>query len=396
MKKFIIILFSLFLTNNIFAEIKVPGSGGINYWYDFEKFYKKQLKKSQKKKQKLIFYGSTGEGGWSTGFKIVKDINDKVHEQAYKNCMKGAKKYTQNECFLFAINDKIVWTNIDEPIASRKMNLTIDENDKKPGRFFEDQPDVTDKPQVHFIYLLNKESKDNEWDVSGKMEKDLLEANKKMLKMTKGKQKFRYDMREDGKMDISFVRFDIQFKGDYGMNYPDAYLTKLGFNDPNKLYFAWVDVSHRDGGQGSVHHGYIFLKSKYNSGSKKRILITLHELMHVNGFAWACTKGNKNGHKLGTIIGGPEGGDKYNLGSLYEHGDDTCPDFKDSVFLEPTSSTSFNPVYLQCARAAEVGRGIAPDSNYDWKSRYSHKKLKKIEKNRTWCTYNRYKNFSNH
>ena len=30
--------------------------------------------------------------------------------------------------------------------------------------------------------------------------------------------------------------------------------------------------------------------------------------------------------------------------------------------------------------AAEVGRGIAPDSNYDWRSRYSHKKLKKIKK----------------
>ena len=94
MKKIFIFLFAIvfystsFLTNNIFAEIKVPGSGGINYWNDFEKFYKKQLKKSQKKNQKLIFYGSTSGGGWATGFKIVKDINDQVHEQAYKQCMK--------------------------------------------------------------------------------------------------------------------------------------------------------------------------------------------------------------------------------------------------------------------------------------------------------------------
>ena len=64
-------------------------------------------------------------------------------------------------------------------------------SDEKPGRFFEDQPDVTDQPQVHFIYLLNKDSKDNEWDISGKMESELLEANQKMLEMTKGKQKFR-------------------------------------------------------------------------------------------------------------------------------------------------------------------------------------------------------------
>ena len=88
--------------------------------------------------------------------------------------MKRAKKYTQNDCFLFAINDKIVWTNIDGPIASVnidgpiasvKFNLEIDENDKKPGRFFKDQPDITDEPQVHFIYILNKDSKDNEWDI---------------------------------------------------------------------------------------------------------------------------------------------------------------------------------------------------------------------------------------
>ena len=142
-------------------------------------------------------------------------------------------------------------------------------SDEKTGRYFKDQTDVSDEPQVHFIYLLNKDSEDNEWDINGKMEKELLEANEKMFEMTKGNQKFRYDMREDGKMDSSFVRFDKQFKGNYGMNYPDAYLTKLGFNNPNKLYFAWVDVGHRDGGQASVHHGYIFLKANIIKALKR-------------------------------------------------------------------------------------------------------------------------------
>ena len=122
---------------------------------------------------------------------------------------------------------------------------TVFASDEKAGRYFVDQPDVSDEPQIHFIYLLNKDSEDREWDINGKMEKELLEANEKMFEMTKGKQKFRYDMREDGKMDISFVRFDKQYKGNYGMNYPDAYLTKLGFNSPNKLYFAWaVSYTH--------------------------------------------------------------------------------------------------------------------------------------------------------
>ena len=63
------------------------------------------------------------------------------------------------------------------------------------------------------------------------------------------------------------------------------------------------------------------------------------------------------------------------------------------VFLTPTSSTPFNPVELKCAMAAEVGRGIAPNPDYKWRERYSHKKLQKVKKKRTWCTYNKYKNY---
>jgi len=40
--------------------------------------------------------------------------------------------------------------------------LPLFASDEKPGRYFEDQPDVTKDGQVHFIYLLNKDSKDNE------------------------------------------------------------------------------------------------------------------------------------------------------------------------------------------------------------------------------------------
>jgi len=37
-------------------------------------------------------------------------------------------------------------------------NLTF-ASDEKPGRFFEDQPDVNDDYQIHFIYLLAKKPK---------------------------------------------------------------------------------------------------------------------------------------------------------------------------------------------------------------------------------------------
>ena len=39
------------------------------------------------------------------------------------------------------------------------------ESDKKPGRFFDDQPDVNDDYQIHIVYSLLKDSKDKEGDI---------------------------------------------------------------------------------------------------------------------------------------------------------------------------------------------------------------------------------------
>ena len=93
-------------------------------------------------------------------------------------------------------------------------NLTF-AADEKPGRFFEDQPDVTDDFQIHFNYLLAADSEDREMDISGEMEKILLEVNEVMLKATaenkKGDgvaRKYKFDYRADGKIDITFIRLD--------------------------------------------------------------------------------------------------------------------------------------------------------------------------------------------
>jgi len=42
--------------------------------------------------------------------------------------------------------------------------------DEKPGRFFEDQSDVNGDYQIHVIYSLYSDSKDNEGDINGKWE----------------------------------------------------------------------------------------------------------------------------------------------------------------------------------------------------------------------------------
>ena len=57
--------------------------------------------------------------------------------------------------------------------------------DKKSGRFFEDQPDVNDDYQIHFIYTLAADSKDREWDINGKIEKIADKMNKLHEKLSK-------------------------------------------------------------------------------------------------------------------------------------------------------------------------------------------------------------------
>ena len=139
-------------------------------------------------------------------------------------------------------------------------------NDEKPGRFFEDRPDVTDDYQIHFIYMLDKDGKDNELDINGEMQKELEELNEEMFKLTGNKQKYKFDYREDGKLDISFIRLDRKgTKKGWNNTYPDYYIQKLGFNNPKKLYYSWVDFRHPDGGQMGVHSGYTFLLSKFSN-----------------------------------------------------------------------------------------------------------------------------------
>ena len=90
--------------------------------------------------------------------------------------------------------------------------------DEKPGRFFEDQPDVTDNYQIHFIYMLTASDKDRELDINGKIEEYADKMNKlhesfsKKTKGSSGPKKYKYDYREDGKLDVSFIRLDRKRK----------------------------------------------------------------------------------------------------------------------------------------------------------------------------------------
>ena len=128
-----------------------------------------------------------------------------AHKKSFKECTKHSKKQNTGECFLFAINDEIVWelsedkakalnqtlsktlskmnehdeekytsgnpsfkfVNINDPAFvkyTEQKKLTYkNRQDDIPGRFLYDQEDVTDDYQVHAIYVLASDSKDKQY-----------------------------------------------------------------------------------------------------------------------------------------------------------------------------------------------------------------------------------------
>ena len=289
--------------------------------------------------------------------------------------MKNAAKYTQEDCFIFAIDDKIVW-NLDGPAkpkesesaeskAKREKQAQLD---KRPGRFFEDQPDVNDDYQVHFFYVLAKDSKDKEIDVNGWLEKRLITVNSKFEKWSKKNkksngvgQKFKFDYRKDGKIDITFVRIDLTKAELKTPKYPErliyGLLSKDNYlNNPKKTYALFTGfnskIGNSHGGSGSPPITTIFIPAVKSYGVKGMDIIILHELFHTQGASYPCGKRTYAGahvkgsdvlgkNKTTTTIDGKN--DTY-----YLHGMKDCPDLSKSVYLTPTAEDSWDPYSVYC------------------------------------------------
>jgi len=232
--------------------------------------------------------------------------------------------------------------------------------DEKSGRFFEDQPDVTDDYQIHFNYLLAADSEDREMDINGKMEKMLLEINEVMLKATAEKKKsdgvarkYKFDYRADGKLDITFIRMDMKHK-ELPNSANDAIVPFLykAKNQKNikKIYYNFADFTspNGDGGEAGVGYGSTYLRDRSNSASYF-LLVTLHELLHTQGMGYDCVPGIKsgNGHysndKPGYMLGSGR-----KIGSVYAHATEGCPQMMDSVYLTPTRNDPYDPYEHGC------------------------------------------------
>ena len=230
--------------------------------------------------------------------------------------------------------------------------------DEKPGRFFEDQPDVTEDHQIHFNYLLAADSEDREMDINGEMEKILLELNEAMAKATaehkKGDgvaRKYKFDYRADGKLDITFIRMDMKHKKlhKWANNDIVPFLNKIkGQKNVKKHYYNFADFNNVDGGEAGVGYGTTYLKNNSNGGNENKILVTLHELHHSMGGGYNCVPGMNDNVHYTNRESVAQLNRSRKLGSTYAHKKPDCPQLQDVVFLTPTSKTPYDPYEINC------------------------------------------------
>ena len=387
MKKTLLIILTLFLTINTFAGEKEPGFFPIQL--DILNDIKENLKKIRQEnlnKNILLYLSIDEEGGYAWYYdSYKKDIKDKDHKKTYKKCVKNSKKYRVGEdCYLFAVNEKIVWDFVKAevikkeqavknriiPFIDQEKELTyLNPKDKKPKRSIIDRPDTNDDHQVHFIYAILKNGKDKEWDINGYIEKNALKVNKNFLKWSaKNKksngmgQKFKYDFSKDGKIDVSFARLNLTRKEIDKPDHPNGIiyreLFRQGFNNPKKVYaiFSGFKSKHgnSDGGEGGPLFTILYGPAIKSYGSKDMEIVILHELFHTQGAAYDCGKRTYRGaHVKGSdVLGSGDVSTKIDSknNTYYRHGIEGCPDLADSVFLKPTSENSWDPYEVFCKK----------------------------------------------
>ena len=386
MKKLLgIIVLAFLFSGNANADVNEPGFAPISDWQCSESFSKEHEKlrkiylKSDKKKQVVFYTSCENRGKHSWGIKKGKNL-EALHKKAYNSCLKAVKKKTPGlDCYLYSVNEEVVWkydeakwiahdeAKYEAKEAKEKIELEkIIQIDKKQGRFFEDQPDVNDDHQIHFIYLLTSEGKDTELDISGWIEKRVNSVNGKFLKMSaKNKksngigQQFKLDMTEEGKLDVTFVRMNIS-KKQLAPNYPETmvyfYLRQAGFNNPKKVYATFAGFKSKrgnsNGGEGYVPMMIIFAPAVKTYGQPDMDLVILHELFHTQAAAYGCGKRTYKGSHV-------KGSDVLAVNTLtssidsqndtyYRHDIEGCPDLAKSVFVTPTAEDSWDPYDVYC------------------------------------------------
>ena len=132
-----------------------------------------------------------------------------------------------------------------------QKNIThIKKEDYKETRSISDKNDTSNDYQIHMIYVLPYDSDDNEFDINGKGQQFLDELKKELYK--KSNNNIHFDYGENNNHDISFARIPLNYSEIItepkeneldSIEIISTYLSRIGFNNPKKLYLAVLDKS---------------------------------------------------------------------------------------------------------------------------------------------------------
>ena len=133
---------------------------------------------------------------------------------------------------------------------NQKKLAHIKKEDSKKNRSIADKNDTSNNYQIHMIYALLYDSDDREFDINGKGQQFLDELKKELYKNSNNNIHFDYD--ENNNHDISFARIPLNYSeiitepknnGLDPIEMISTYLSRIGFNNPEKLYLAVLDQS---------------------------------------------------------------------------------------------------------------------------------------------------------
>ena len=114
MKKILLILITGLLWCNVgIAAEREPGTDKkCSKLIEKEKFFKEKVltKVTEGEGRVVVFYFSCKKNydDWGYSINTGSDLLN-THDASYRRCMVNAKKYTQQDCFLYSIDDVIVW-----------------------------------------------------------------------------------------------------------------------------------------------------------------------------------------------------------------------------------------------------------------------------------------------
>lgn len=243
-----------------------------------------------------------------------------------------------------------------------------------------DLPDDEDGYQIHFIYALPGDGKDDFLDLNGEIALSAAAMNYWLQGRTD--HRFRFDTYQ-GELDISFLLLDanadqISDLGTEILSLLEHEIKTRGFNRDHKLYVVYYDglfltpegycglAAYPPDGAGVTAalllRGFNpdlqlacprqFTKSEDFTGYFE--ITILHELLHLLGMVPKCAPNYADGHVSDSsqdlLYYQYDGSysplythlDLHN-NDYYDHGDPDCPDLARSVFLDPLPANAELP-----------------------------------------------------